>query len=129
MAVRTRSDADLERIRSQAGDYYSRYSLTYIRQDNDNRRVRYSIWNRPRLDITPDTPGLRYHTVRAYELGRLDQLAQEYYSDARYWWVIATANSITDPLTDMEPGQVLVIPARESVIEAITKGSKALFEA
>ena len=51
---------------------------------------------------------------------RFDTLAQEYYSDYRLWWIIATANS--DQKRDgliVKPGVQLRIPAnKDEVLEA-----------
>jgi hypothetical protein len=56
----------------------------------------------------------RYHTVQKGD--RLDMLAYKFYSGlvenpARYWWVIADANFIFDPLDISEyVGQRFLIP-------------------
>lgn len=65
------------------------------------------------LDI-PSTIGDRVHTVTQYD--RIDKLAYNYYKDkvsdpSKYWWVIADANDIQNPLdlTDYV-GTDIVIP-------------------
>ena len=37
---------------------------------------------------------LRFQTITLQGLGRLDELAGQYYGDGRYWWVIAAASDI-----------------------------------
>ena len=41
---------------------------------------------------------------------RLDLLAQHYYNNPTYWWVIALANNLTDIDLKLEPGTQLRIP-------------------
>ena len=56
----------------------------------------------------------RLHVVKAGEL--IDSLAAKYYSNLvdeadRYWWLIADANKVQDPLNlDLLIGKTLVIP-------------------
>lgn len=42
---------------------------------------------------------------------RLDLLANQYYGDSVYWWVIAVANNINDGTLYLEEGRQLRIPA------------------
>lgn len=42
---------------------------------------------------------------------RLDLLANQYYGDSIYWWVIAVANNINDGTLYLEEGRQLRIPA------------------
>lgn len=41
---------------------------------------------------------------------RLDLLANQYYGDTIYWWVIAVANNINDGTLYLEEGKQLRIP-------------------
>lgn len=40
----------------------------------------------------------------------LQSLAFQYYGDSGYWYVIAEANDILDPIEDLIIGQTLIIP-------------------
>ena len=42
---------------------------------------------------------------------RLDLLANQYYGDVAYWWVIAVANNINDGTLYIEEGRQIRIPA------------------
>lgn len=69
--------------------------------------------SRKLLDLDFSQDG-QYHTVKQND--RLDVLAYTYYDDlvergARYWWVIADANNILNPLDLSElVGQEILIP-------------------
>lgn len=53
-------------------------------------------------------------TVPSFMVGRLDLVAFVAYDKRwRYWWLIAEANDIIDPMSDMYVGQRLVIPSLE----------------
>ena len=40
----------------------------------------------------------------------MDLIAKEHYDDETLWWVIAWANRVKNPITDMFIGQQLAIP-------------------
>jgi len=44
------------------------------------------------------------------KLERLDLLAEKYYDDARYWWVIARANNLGKGTLTIPAGQQIRIP-------------------
>jgi len=58
---------------------------------------------------------------------RLDLLANKYYNDTRWWWIIARANNIGKGTFALEPGMQLRIPFPvylgdiESKIEIVNK--------
>ena len=58
---------------------------------------------------------------------RLDLLANKYYNDTRWWWIIARANNIGKGTLALEPGMQLRIPFPvflgdiESKIEIVNK--------
>lgn len=67
------------------------------------------ILERSKLDIR--TFGGNYkaeHTVMEGET--LSNIANQYYGDSGYWPVIADINSIYEPLNDLVPGMILLIP-------------------
>lgn len=123
--LRTQLDAELERLRTQAGDNFTRYGLTYLHPTLEKRQVRFGVWNAPKISLVDPF----YRVVRAEDVGRLDNVAFEYYEDPRMWWVIAHVNRIRNMLVDMEIGMTLIIPRKEAVLEALETGNRALFEA
>jgi len=73
----------------------------------------YLTWNFPTnmrgykpIDLLGDSEFVEY----TWEMGdRLDRLANKYYQDDQYWWVIALVNNISYPL-GIKIGTVIRIP-------------------
>ena len=95
-------------------DYYSptyysslsRYKdIRTIKIEDDNNLVHETMYDF-KIDDSDDV----YYTVSIKEAGRLDIIAQNAYGVSSYWWVIAMANEIIDPITDVQEGTVLRIP-------------------
>lgn len=123
--LRDRLDAELERLRTAAGDNATRYGLTRLHPTLEKRQVRFGVWNTPKISLTNPY----YRVVKLEDVGRLDRIAYEYYEDPRMWWAIAHVNRIYNPLSDMEIGMTLIVPTKEAIIEALETGNPALFEA
>lgn len=51
----------------------------------------------------------KYHKVTPGEVGRLDLISFKYYGTPMYWWSIAEASGISDPLS-IDEGDELRIP-------------------
>lgn len=101
----------------------SRYAKTPIFQLRDGAGGLSSnnllgLWERP-IDFT-DYEFDTYHLVGRDEVGRLDLIANRYYSDSTLWWAIADANGINNFLDDMKTGDELGIPAHQDILNAIT---------
>ena len=47
---------------------------------------------------------MRYYTVSSIEEGRIDIVSLINYNNAHYWWIIAIANDIIDPINDIVEG-------------------------
>jgi len=84
----------------------SRYKNTDIFQGSDGAYY-YGVWNVPKIDEQPQDV---YYTVQAGEPRRLDKIAYNQYGNYLLWWIIALANNIADPFTELEVGQVIRIP-------------------
>lgn len=85
----------------------SRYAGNEILDGNH-----YATWSDPttRDTLGPDILDGVQCVEHVIELGeRLDTLASRYYGDEEYWWVIALANRIQDPL-NLSVGRRLRIP-------------------
>jgi len=52
---------------------------------------------------------------------RLDTLANQYYKDAKLWWVIAQANNITGGTMFVKPGSQIRIPMDLASINSALK--------
>lgn len=78
----------------------------------------YGTWDDPTLrnvlgpDILDGVETLE-HIVTAGD--RLELIANQYYGDPDYWWVVALSNRILDPFS-LVPGQRLRIPTDAKTI-------------
>lgn len=70
-------------------------------------------WERRNFGSSPTD--LQYTVENKYE-GRLDLIAYAFYDDPKLWWVIAQFNNILDPITEVVPGAVLIIPIKDRVM-------------
>ena len=61
--------------------------------------------------------GETIYKVQAGEEGRLDLIAAKAYGDTSLWWIIATANNIFNPFTEMYAGMPLRIVPIERVAD------------
>lgn len=85
----------------------SRYKHTSIYKNPDDNQYYYDIWTIPQIDEQPQDT---YYTLKVTENLRLDKIAQIIYGNYLLWWIIAVANNIVDPLTELSTGQVIRIP-------------------
>ena len=69
--------------------------------------------------IYPDIPETEDDTyLISTEGDRYDLLAQSFYGDSTYWWIIASANNSTKDNLTLTPGQQIRVPANKDVIIA-----------
>lgn len=107
-----------------------RYALTNVFIDDyvAPGRRRYGLWQYPNFVNRPEIPlkeGTYYrYTVTASDIGRIDLIAWKYYRNVYWWWVIALVNHISNPITDLTIGTVLLIPRKEIVTAVLEKSLK-----
>ena len=77
----------------------NRYQSTKIKDDYYNT-ARYPKFPKLSTDLY----------IMSREQDRLDSLANEFYEDPRYWWVIARANNLGKGTLDVPMGIQLRIP-------------------
>lgn len=53
---------------------------------------------------------VKYHQVNELEVGRFDLIAQLYYGNVDWWWILAVANDVLNPLDELVEGVSIVIP-------------------
>ena len=56
-------------------------------------------------------PNIKDIYIYASSTDRLDLLAQKYYGDARYWWIIGLANNLGKGSVQIPVGKQIRIPA------------------
>ena len=96
---------------------FSRYSGRII---DENRAKNNFLKLRESLDLTEDA-GDDFVEVTDELRKRPDLLAWRAYGDHSLWWVIYEFNEIRDPLFEITIGQILRIPQKNRVFEAIGK--------
>jgi len=62
-----------------------------------------------------------YHEITILDKDRLDLISYKYYGVEEYWWIIALANDIFDPFSDLDPGDYIRIPDQNTVYEILRK--------
>lgn len=90
-------------------EHTSRYGK--YRQIVDNLDSYVETFNQ---SIIPPSPDDVFHTVLREQEGRLDIIANIYYSDPSFSWVIALANQLVDPFV-VVTGTILRIPSLTSL--------------
>jgi len=85
----------------------------YVQGGNTEIENRLEWWERRIFNTSPTD--LRYVVENKYE-GRLDLLAYAFYGDPKLWWLIGQYNNILDPITEIIPGTVLIIPIKDRVM-------------
>lgn len=103
-------------------DYYSPYDYYELSRYRDIRRIKTeddnTLIHETMYDFKlPESEEDVYHTVTAAEEGRIDVISLIAYSNSKYWWIIALANNIIDPLNEIKEGTVLRIPTITSLYQ------------
>ena len=100
-------------LTSEYYNYVSRYAK--IRRIQDNNEIFHETYNNYKI---PESSSDKYVTVNNATENRLDIISVRYYRSPIMWWVIALANNIIDPFTEIPAGTVLRIPAMTSIYES-----------
>jgi hypothetical protein len=53
----------------------------------------------------------KQHTVKEFEIARLDLISYAEYGSVELWWLVGKVNNIIDPLQDVKTGDVLRVPS------------------
>ena len=60
------------------------------------------------------------------ETDRMDAMAETFYGDSRYWWIICLMNNLVNPFSyDLLPGTLIKIPNEASTIVNMIKRKQA----
>lgn len=93
----------------------SRYKRAIVTTNRSNQN--FIILRKPL--VLEQADGDTFFEVTQEVLKRPDLVAQTFYGNTEYWWVIYEFNGIKDPLFELKMGQILRIPALERVLVAI----------
>lgn len=91
---------NLEQYKVGASPYNGAYALKY--SDGD-----YSL--EYRVPSIPYTSADKQYTIK--EGDTLQNIAFAFYQDSGKWYLLAEANGIIDPFTEVVPGKILRIPS------------------
>jgi hypothetical protein len=70
---------------------------------------------RKRLVDIKDLDDIDFVLSDPRHINRPDAISFKFYGNAKYWWIIAERNDITDPFTGFYKGRKLKIPSMEAV--------------
>lgn len=90
----------------------SRYGIYRQIIDNDSNAY-IETTNQTPVEISNDDV---YHEVDNCEEGRLDIIANKYYGNPEFWWIIAMANNYIDPFY-IKPGTLVRVPKFSSLLK------------
>ena len=77
---------------------------------------RHKSWEmRVKLAESKDLDDIDFLIADPKFVNRPDAIAYKFYGNAKYWWIIAERNEITDPFTGFYKGRTIKIPAMERV--------------
>jgi len=70
---------------------------------------------RKKLSDVPYLDDLDFMISDPKFVNKPDAIAHNFYGNAKFWWIIAERNEISDPFTGFYRGRVLKIPSMEAV--------------
>lgn len=93
----------------------SRYKDTNVYDEGGT--IEFALWSPPEAFAVPDKRSTLYR-VQQQQIGFLDMIAVEVWGEGheQFWWVIAAANALIDPETEMYAGLVLTVPPRDTLV-------------
>ena len=91
-------------------DHFSRYSKDRVIDDGSIFYLEY--------DSPIDLSSVRYvyHEITSEDVNRITLIAQKYYKNPLYWWMIAIMNGIQQALWTPPIGTKIKIPYKEDII-------------
>lgn len=75
------------------------------------------------LELEPSDDDI-YVTITNTYINRPDLISYTAYGDRRLWWVVLEFNNIKDPFFDLNLGQIIRLPSKPRVLEAIQNLNK-----
>lgn len=77
---------------------------------------RNKTWDfRKKLADIQDLGDIDFLIADSRHVNRPDAIAYKFYGNAKFWWIIAERNEITDPFTGFYKGRKLKIPSMEAI--------------
>lgn len=63
------------------------------------------------------------YTVTQADIGRLPNIAVQFYGTTAPWRILCQVNQISDPISDVYPGRVLLIPSLSSIANLLNNSN------
>ena len=106
----------------ESPDYQQPAYYSHLSRYKDLRTIKNKADNRLRHETMfkykiVESDGDIIYTITDKTKNRLDVIASMYYRNPQYWWIIAIANDIIDPLTELKIGTTIRIPPLLSIYE------------
>jgi hypothetical protein len=73
-----------------------------------------------RREVIPPDPSDRIITITQQLQSRLDLLSGEIYGTVNLWWILAEANQMVDPWTEVSAGTKLRVPLKDRVFAILS---------
>lgn len=103
-------------VAGYVGDFsYSKYTpldntgAGYNSFKSGYKNIRFNIQQQQQVQLDDST---------AYNL---PGLAYQLYGDTSLWYALMLYNGLSDPLTDIQPGIVLLVPAKSDILAYVSK--------
>lgn len=92
---------------NETNSLYNKYSRYVGGGTTESANGKIEWWERGTM---PRDPSDIVYVVENFFENRLDLIASTFYSEPRWWWVIAQYNNIIDPFGEVTAGRILLIP-------------------
>ena len=94
-----------------------RYDIaSQIKDDSEKRKLSTII-----ISVSPHTTDI---VIRTSSPQRLDKLANDFYSDASLWWIIAAVNKLGKGTLMIPRNTIIRIPDKERVLSEIEQKNR-----
>lgn len=93
----------------------SRYKMYRVINNDDDNSIYLETFNQVK-STWENEQGNTYHIVTKDEENRLDIIANKFYNNPSYGWIIALVNQIIDPFV-IPADTVLIIPSMSSLFK------------
>lgn len=99
----------------------SRFKDTDLLVDSQGVQYWSPLWIRP-TEIAQMVASASTYRLAQSDVGRLDIIAYKTLGDSKLWWIIAALNQIIEPISEMVPGTVILIPDQTAVMSFTSRG-------
>ena len=103
---------------SSAGDR-TNFIPTVVTTSNGIQQTELDVLNAAYISIDYSNISYNQYIVTAVTAYQLDLISYNFYGDESYWWLIAQFNRIFDPVNEIVPGKILLIPSPTQAMQLL----------